>query len=250
MKQTEAIHTALKRLMRSRGRTYAQAARVLELSEASVKRLFSRAELSLERLETLCDWLDVDIGDVVSMSAEVTPLLTELDARQEQELLRDPALLLIAFLTLNRWSEAEILETFNFKKVDLLQKLRRLERLGLIELMPFDRIKIRAARNFAWRKDGPIQKYFAERVLPEFLATRFDEPGERMHFVGGMLTRASILKMHELMDSLAHQLDELVAQDLGLPIKERYGVSLFMGLRPWEFSEFTKLRRKPREKYF
>jgi hypothetical protein len=34
MKQTEAIHDALKRLMRSSGRTYAQAARVLKLSEA------------------------------------------------------------------------------------------------------------------------------------------------------------------------------------------------------------------------
>ena len=53
MKQTEAIHTALKRIMRSSGRNYAQAARVLKLSEASVKRLLSRSELSLERLEIL-----------------------------------------------------------------------------------------------------------------------------------------------------------------------------------------------------
>ena len=250
MKQTEAIHNALKKLMRNRERTYAEAAKVLSLSEASIKRLLSRSELSLERLEVLCDWLGVEIGDVVALSADVTPLVTQLDARQEEELLSDPGLLLMTFLTLNRWSEAEILEVFNFKRSDLLQKLRRLERLGLIELMPFDRIKIRAARNFSWRKDGPIQKYFSERVLSEFLATRFDAPGEQMQFVGGMLTRASIHKMHELMEALARQLDDLVAQDLGLPMQERYGVSLFMGFRPWEFSEFTRQRRKPREKFF
>lgn len=249
MKQSEAIHAALKKLMRSRGRTYAQAARVLDLSEASVKRLLSRSELSLDRLELLCDWLGVEIADVVGLSAEATPLLTQLDARQEEELLRDPALLLMAFLTLNRWTEAEILEIFNFKKADLTQKLRRLERLGLIELMPFERIKVRAARNFAWRKDGPIQKYFAERVLPEFLATHFTEPGEQMRFVGGMLSRASIAKMHELIDALARQLDELVSRDLDLPTAQRYGVSMFVGLRPWEFSEFTRLRRGPREKF-
>ncbi|HKE94629.1 MAG TPA: helix-turn-helix transcriptional regulator [Povalibacter sp.] len=250
MKQTQAIHFALKRLLRSRGRTYAQAAKILKLSEASVKRLLSRSELSLDRLESLCDWLGVDIGDLVAMSADATPLLTELDERQEQELLHDPALLLMAFLTLNRWSESEILQIFNFRKVDVTQRLRRLERLGLVELMPFDRVRIRAARNFAWRKDGPIQKYFAERVLPEFLATRFDQPGEQMQFVGGMMSRASILKMHELMEALARQLDDLVAQDLSLPVEQRYGVSLFMGLRPWEFSEFTRLRRGPREKFF
>ncbi len=250
MKQTAAIHDALKRLMRSSGRTYAEAALVLKLSEASVKRLLSRSELSLERLEMLCDWLDVEIGDVVALSVEAQPLVTELDGLQEEELLRDTALLLMAFLTLNRWSEAEILEIFKFSKPELRQKLRRLEGLGLVELLPSGRIKLRAARNFGWRKDGPIQKYFAERVLPEFLKTRFDAPGEHMQFVGGMMSRASVLKMHELMAALARQLDDLVKQDLGLPMQERYGVSLFMGLRPWEFTEFTKLRRKSREKFF
>jgi DNA-binding Xre family transcriptional regulator len=250
MKQTEAIHNALKKLLRTRGRTYLEAARVLKLSEASVKRLLSRSELSLERLEVLCDWLGVEIGDLVAMSVAPGPLITQLDAHQEEELLRDTPLLLTAFLTLNRWSEAEILEIFEFKKVELHQRLRRLERLGLIELMPFDRIKVRAARNFGWRKDGPIQKYFAERVLPEFLATRFDAPGEQMQFVGGMLSRASIFKMHELMEGLARQFDELVTQDLHLPTQERYGTSLFMGMRPWEFSQFSRLRRKPREKVF
>jgi hypothetical protein len=197
----------------------------------------------------LCDWLGVEIADVVAQSPEARPLLTQLDARQEDELFRDPALLLIAFLALNRWTEAEILQVFSFTKSVLLQKLRRLERLGLLELMPFDRIKLRAARNFAWRKDGPIQKYFAERVLPEFLATRFDQPGERVQFVGGLLSRASIAKMHELMETCARQFDELVAADLKLPVADRYGVSLFAGLPPWEFSAFTKLRRGPREKF-
>ena len=69
MKQTDAIHDALKRLMRSSGRTYAQAARVLKLSEASVKRLLSRSELSIERLEILCDWLEVEVADLVHQSA-------------------------------------------------------------------------------------------------------------------------------------------------------------------------------------
>lgn len=243
MRQTRAIHTALKRLLRSRGRTYADAARILELSEASIKRLFSRAELSLERLERLCDWIGVDVSDVVALSEGAQPLVAELDPKQERELVNDPALLVVAFLVLNRWSEKDILEAFRFKKAELAQKLVRLERLGLIEVLPFDRIKVRTARNFTWRKDGPIQRFFSQRVLPEFLSTRFDQPGEHMRFVVGMLSRVSMLKLHEAIDGLARLLDELVADDLKLPTSERRGVSLFMGLRPWEFTEFTKLRR-------
>jgi hypothetical protein len=159
-------------------------------------------------------------------------------------------LLLLAFLTLNRWSEEEILEVFAFRKFELGQKLHQLEKLGLIEVMPSGRIKLRAARNFTWRKDGPIQKYFTTRVLPEFLSTHFDAPGEQMHFVGGMLSRSSVHKVQELMAGLARELDALVTQDLHMPVRERFGVSLFMGLRPWEFSEFTRMRRKPRVKFF
>ena len=250
MRQTHAIHAALKRLLKARGRTYAEAAVALELSEASVKRLFARGELSLERIERLCDWIGVELTDVVAASADVQPAVTELTLQQERELVRDPALLLAAFLALNRWSEAEILEAFRFTKPQLTLLLIRLERLGLVELMPFDRIKLRTARNFSWRKDGPIQRHFAERVLPEFIASRFDQPGERMWFVGGLLSRASVRKLHEALEALVRQLDELVAQDLSLPTKERHGVSLMLGLRPWEYSEFSKLRRKPREPFF
>ena len=246
VRQTQAIHAALKRLLRARGRTYAQAATVLELSEASVKRLFARGELSLERLERLCDWIGVDLAELVAASQAVQPALSELTPEQERELLRDPALLLVAFLVLNRWSEAEILAQYRFDKPGLDLRLIRLERLGMVELLPFDRIRLRTTRNFAWRKDGPIQRFFAERLLPEFLSTRFDQPGEHAQFVGGLLSRASVRKLHEGVDALVRQFDALVEQDLALPVAERDGASLFVGVRPWEFSGFTQLRRAPR----
>ena len=141
-------------------------------------------------------------------------------------------------------------ETFNFSKPELTRYWIHLERLGLIELLPFDRIKLRTARNFSWHKDGPIEAYFAQRVLPEFLQTRVDQPGEQRHFAGGMLSRASVHALHQSMGALARQLNDLVTQDLKLPVAERHGVSLYMALRPWEFSEFTRLRRQPRGKFY
>lgn len=236
----------LKRLIKQSGKTYADAAAVLQLSEQSVKRLFMHSDLSLERIERICDWLRMSLSDVVQQSEGAQPLLTELDATQGTELHADPELLLVTVLMLNRWSEEEILETFRFQKLDLARKLAR---IGLIEKLPTGRIKVRISRNFSWRKDAPIHRLFSQRVLPEFLDTRFDQPGERMQFVGGLLSRASVQKMHEAIDDLARQLDELVRQDEGLALSERHGVTLFVGFRPWEFSEFTKLRRQPRETF-
>ena len=252
MNQTKAIHQALKRLIRRRGYTYADAAKILKLSEASIKRLFASNGLSLIRLEQLCDWLRVDIADVVELSGEeqTRSRTTRLTAAQEQTLVENIELILLSHLVLNHWSKEEILTVFNFTEPQLFQHLVQIEKLGLIELLPFDRIKPRVARNFAWHPDGPVQQFFAEQVLPEFLQTRFAEPGEHMRFVSGLLSRTSVLKLHQLLDELSKTFDDLVQADIKLPAGERYGVSLFLGLRPWEFSGFTALRRGPRTKFF
>ena len=55
MSQTDQLLDALKRVLRERGLTYADAAGALELSEASVKRLFSQRQFTLERVERLCE---------------------------------------------------------------------------------------------------------------------------------------------------------------------------------------------------
>ena len=246
MRQTTAIHAALKRLLKAKGRTYADAATALELSEPSIKRLFSRGELSLERLEVLCDWLGVDIADVVGLSNDEQPRLTQLTPAQERELVADPALLLVAYLVLNRWRLDEISNVYALTKPELTLRLVKLERLGLIENLPFDRIKLRTARNFSWRADGPVQKYFVEKVLPDFLATRFEGPEERMRFVGGLLSAGSLRKLQDGVDALARLLDDLVAQDLSVPTSERVAVGLFAGVRRWEFSGFVSLRRDAR----
>ena len=126
----------------------------------------------------------------------------------------------------------------------------RLQDIGLVEVLPFDRVRLKTARNFTWRKDGPVQRFFSDRVLTEFLSSSFEEPGERMEFVSGMLSRKSILHMQERIVGLAKELDHLVEADLGLPAEDRLGSSLCIAFRPWEFSGFAKFRRYERTKTF
>lgn len=50
MSQTHALIQALKKQLRAQGKTYADVADLLELSEASVKRLFATESFTLQRL--------------------------------------------------------------------------------------------------------------------------------------------------------------------------------------------------------
>jgi len=65
MAQTSQLIDTLKKLLKRQGKTYADVAERLELSEASVKRLFSEKNVSLTRLDSICSLLDIEISDLV-----------------------------------------------------------------------------------------------------------------------------------------------------------------------------------------
>ena len=58
---------ALKRAVHARGLTYAALGGALRLSEASVKRMFSRGTFTLARIEQILGVLELDLHDVARM---------------------------------------------------------------------------------------------------------------------------------------------------------------------------------------
>ena len=60
MSQTAQLVDTLKKLLRERKITYADVASHLELSEANVKRMFSKRHFTLSRLEEVCALANAD----------------------------------------------------------------------------------------------------------------------------------------------------------------------------------------------
>jgi DNA-binding Xre family transcriptional regulator len=113
MAQTSALLDTLKRALKARGKTYVDVADALGLSEASVKRLFSREDFSLERLDKVCQMLEIEISDLVQQMNDEQNQLQQLTAEQEQQLVDDKTLLAVAICSLNRWTMAEIVAFYD-----------------------------------------------------------------------------------------------------------------------------------------
>jgi transcriptional regulator with XRE-family HTH domain len=236
---------ALKRLLKAQGITYAALAKRLDLSEAAVKRMFSQQALSLLRLEQICEVLDVGLSELAAEAHQGQPVLTELDAQAEQALVNDQPLLLALYLVLNRWTQAEVLAAYRFTLPEWTLLLARLDRMGVIELQPGNRFRVRTARNFRWRRDGPMQQFFRTRLLPEFFRREFNGPGEALVLLSGMLSPTSAAYIKRRLDDAAAEFELLLAQDAGLPAAQRVGVSLVLAQRPWTLQLFDSLRRTP-----
>lgn len=245
MAQVGLLVAELKRHLKAQGLTYAALGAALDLSESSVKRLFARQSFSLKRLEQICHVLGLEIADLVALMNERREFLTELTPAQEEALLADPKQLLLTYLLINGWPLAEITRQFAIDAPELERLLIRLHRARIIELLPFNRVKLLTARNFTWRKNGPVQQFFTREVQREFLDSSFAGPDEQLRFVAGLLSRASLAQLKQSIDRLAREFDELVQRDSALPLAERMSSSAVLALRPWEFSAFAALRRQP-----
>ncbi|MEM8814444.1 MAG: XRE family transcriptional regulator [Pseudomonadota bacterium] len=246
MSQATALVDELKRALKQAGRTYRDLAEHLQLSEASVKRMFAQQGFSLERMEQSLALIGLDFSELMERVNSRREFLSELTAEQEDALVSDPDFFVVTFLVLNRWSLTEIATEYNFTERQVEQVLIKLNRLKVIELLPLNRYRLLTSRNFAWRRQGSVSRFFKQRVMPEFFASEFDAPGEELRILGGMLSAASIGEMQEAVTRLARRFAELAEQDSALPLEEKTGCSAVLAFRPIEYSMFIERRRSDR----
>ena len=245
MVQSTRIVHALKQALRQRRVSYAQIAGHLGLSLSSVKRLFSTGSFTLQRLEAVCDMAGIDLLELARRAEEQRLRVTSLSEDQERELVADPVLLLVATCGLNHWPFARIVERYRISEPQLIHYLARLDRMGLIELLPGNRIKPRVARSFAWLPHGPIHRYFIEHVQTSFLSGTFEPERDLHRFAWGMLSAESAAALRAKLQELMELFDALTRGDEIRPVEgdQAKGSCLLVALREWEPPGFQALRR-------
>jgi len=243
MSELNEILSVIKRQLKLRGLTYRDVATGLKLSEPSVKRLFASGRITLDRLLMLCDLLQLSLAELTDEAAHALPRLSGLSAAQEKELAEDTKLLLVAVCVLNHWSPASIVRRYAIDETECLRLLLRLDRIGLIDLLPGNRVRLNVARDFDWLPDGPIRGMFRNHGQDDFLAGGFADETESFAFVHGMLTPAAAAQLKGQIRRLRQTFDELHRDGLEVPLDQRTGTGMLIAFRDWEPPAFAALRR-------
>ncbi len=243
MTETAQLIATIKRLLKGRGMTYRDVAKKLGLSEPSVKRLFSSERLTVDRLVQLSNLLGYTLAELAKEAIATRQQLDSLTEKQERELVSDPQLLLVAVCALNHWTLAEIVSRYRITETDCLKYLLHLDKLGVLDLLPGNRIRINVSRDFDWLPAGPIRQYFQARGQGDFLTSAFGGENETLAFVHGMLTDQAATQMLEELRRLRQRLAMLHEESLAAPLGKRHGFGLLLAMRTWEPPDFAKLRR-------
>lgn len=166
MKLEEAkIKNSLKILMRQQGLQYQDLAKVLRVSTATVKRRLNKGELSISELSEIASCLGSSFYELVEMSKQ-NMQEAYLFSEEQEKLFADDLSYLLLFRSIVMGSNfMQLKESLNLKEFELRKKLRKLEEVELIQLMPKDRINQLARFPFKWREDGQLHKAYHHKNL-------------------------------------------------------------------------------------
>jgi AcrR family transcriptional regulator len=238
------IVAELKKALRASSHTYADVAKALDLSVASVKRLFSTEDLSLQRVDQICDLIGLDLREILNRALDRAEPVNQLTAAQESELICDPKLLFMTWLVMIRTPYDEMVTDYKFTEREVLQYLLRLDRLKVIELQPGNRVRLLVSRHFSWRPGGPVQKFIHQKLLREFFASAFAGTLEEFFFHGGRVTDEALTQIKRALRAASRECAEIIERDRSSTQPKR-GAAFVLALRPWNYSGFAQFDRNP-----
>lgn len=242
MAVTTNLLEALKSVLRTKGITYKDAGQALDLSEVSIKRIFSEKNCSLVRLEKLCDLAETDFTELLEIAESQQQKVSQLSHEQERLLVGDTRLLVVSVCIINYWTFEEILAKYQFTEAELTGAFTKLDRLGIIELLPRNRYRLKISRRFNWQVRGPIQNFFIESVLQAYLHTDVQDGGNHFHFNWGMLSKESADELNRKIHRVVDEYMSIVNQDAKIPNEDKLTSSLMIMFREnWEPESFKTL---------
>jgi DNA-binding CsgD family transcriptional regulator len=164
------LKAMLRALMRRQHKTLQELAEHLDLSLATVKRIFAdEEEVDLTRLLAVCDWLGVTLSELAALADKDrgTSVVTYTE-EQELFLAADPRYLTFLLLLSNGKSTKEIAETHGLTARSVDTYLRRLEQLGLVRITGKGRAVPVHREAPYWRRRGPLIRAQATALLGVF----------------------------------------------------------------------------------
>ena len=245
MSTTADLIALLKNELKVAGMTYAALAPRLGMAESSIKRMFSKSgDMPLSRIDEICRALNLDFADLARRVADTQPLLLELTLAQEKAVVADRQLLIVAICVLSQLPAEEIIATYELSEAELVRCLTQLDRLGIIDLRPANRYRLKVAKGFRWLPQGPVMDFFRKEVLHYYFAGGFDGESEMLMVVHGEIGRGLANAFRERLTRIGQDFSNQHLTDQKLPPDQRRPYTIVIGMRSWLMAALADMQRQ------
>lgn len=225
------ILMTLKNALRGKRITYKEVAARLGVHEATIKRNLNGKGLSLEFLERICDVADLRISELLESSKDSKENRQRyISPRQESGLASNLRTTFFLLLLQRKWTPEEIREEFKLTEPEIINHLVRLDKLGLIKLLPNNRVRVLLARYPEWKTGGPVRQSFNRWLGQQF--AKMDYPRGMFEVETVKIAPSSLTLVQSLMKDFSEAIVRVGERDRQLHGEQLGWYSFLVAARP------------------
>lgn len=242
MSQSVEFMNALKKLLKMKGIVYQDLADALELSLPSVKRLFSTGDISLNRLDKICEISGIEFTDLLKlMDLSKSKFHSELTLEQEDFLSENPKAMAYLELLFLGLTPKKIQEEYNLTQNQSHKLLGSLDKHGLIEWQPGDKVKLMIRDMIKLRVDSKIGVILREKAVKSFINNDFKGEISFHEFMTFKASSESVKKLNTKLRALfmEYAQEGILEAQAGIEVE---AMALYTGVRPWRLAEVLGLK--------
>lgn len=243
MKSSQILVETLKQALKLRQINYKTLAQAWGLSEASVKRIMSQGDITLDRIEQACELMQMSFGELIRMTPFQTEVVDqELLPEHEIEFAKEPRLFHFWSLLSDGQTVKAIERKYEISANEIQKFLSVLDHIGLIEWHPGNKVRILVRNRVRFRKDGPMGKKIVMEAKTSFLNADFKASEEHMRFGRYKLNPQSANRYKVKMDKLINEMKS--ESEIEGDQAESVEFGFLLALRPWTSPLLTALKPK------
>ena len=195
--EQKLILEEIKTVLKSKKITYRQLAKGTDISESTLKKVFSGHDCSFSKIFQICSFLEIKLVDIAASISHKKDVHRFMFTLEQEEFFCENLIYYLFFNKIFRdgLSIVEARDFYALSNTKLWSILNKLEEFKLLEVHQDDRIKFLVEGGLRFQKEGPLQELILDK-LSQSLVNNFvhgqlqeepvDSPFLRMNF--GKLT--------------------------------------------------------------
>lgn len=246
MQNQAEIFEALKHVLKAQGKTYAELAKDIDVSEPTIKRLFSDRDCKFSRLLTICNALDLEIEDLMEIASRVEDKLQYFDRATESYFAKNQSTFFFFVMLKDGMQSNDIKQIYNLSDQDVFHYGQELERLKLATVDIAGRVLLDASNAFKINPQGPLSAVYRKITIKfvEICFKNLENSSIKIRSLSRKMlpetARMLQKQVDEIYDNIAKQArhDRLVARPEDLET-----IKWFTAIGPAQFKERLTIER-------
>ena len=209
------IFDVLRNALKAKKKTYKDLAAHLVVSELTIKRMFKEQDCKISRLVAICQFLQINLDELLVFSGRYSDHPKYLSEDVEQALATDRTAFGVMLLIISSLTTDDILRVTQLNNTELYKILRKLEKLGIIQLQANNQFIISTPLPIAWRRHGALASAL-KRINLNYLAYCFDNhqaPEHHYYSTSRLMSSDSSAAIKQQLDEVYRLYQQLATQD-------------------------------------